>query len=163
MPLPAKLAAAQSELQACEAHLASKERELAAMRTAAVRRGLTVRCTALAECGQTWTAMGTEALRSLGTLEGDAPVMNGVTLASLHSAKGLEWEAVFLAGLNEGLMPISFAKTGDEIDEERRLLYVGITRARKHLTFTWSRSRTPGGRANRKRSRFLSAITSEKS
>ncbi|GGH59722.1 ATP-dependent helicase [Rothia aerolata] len=88
----------------------------------------------------------------------DAPVMNGVTLASLHSAKGLEWDAVFLAGLNEGLMPISFAKTGDEIDEERRLLYVGITRARKHLTFSWSRSRTPGGRANRKRSRFLDAL-----
>lgn len=77
MPLPAKLSAAQSELQACEAHLASKERELAAMRTAAVRRGLSVRCTALAECGQAWTAMGTEALRSLGTLEADAPVMNG--------------------------------------------------------------------------------------
>lgn len=77
VPLPAKLSAAQSELQACEAHLASKERELAAMRTAAVRRGLSVRCTALAECGQAWTAMGTEALRSLGTLEADAPVMNG--------------------------------------------------------------------------------------
>lgn len=88
----------------------------------------------------------------------DPPVMNGVTLASLHSAKGLEWDAVFLCGLNEGLMPISFAKTGDEIDEERRLLYVGITRARKHLTFTWSRARTPGGRANRRRSRFLDSI-----
>lgn len=86
------------------------------------------------------------------------PQVNGVTLASLHSAKGLEWDAVFLCGLNEGLMPISFAKTGDEIDEERRLLYVGITRARKHLTFSWSRARTPGGRANRKRSRFLDSI-----
>lgn len=88
----------------------------------------------------------------------DAPSMNGVTLASLHSAKGLEWDAVFLCGLNEGLMPISFAKTSDAVDEERRLFYVGITRARKYLTFTWSRSRTPGGRSGRQRSRFISDI-----
>ncbi|WP_269927928.1 ATP-dependent helicase [Kocuria massiliensis] len=88
----------------------------------------------------------------------DAPVMNGVTLASLHSAKGLEWDAVFLCGLSEGLMPISFAQTGDEIDEERRLLYVGITRARERIYFSWSLSRTPGGKAHRKRSRFLDDI-----
>ncbi|GAA1744321.1 ATP-dependent helicase [Rothia terrae] len=88
----------------------------------------------------------------------DAPSMDGITLASLHSAKGLEWDAVYLCGLNEGLMPISFAKTSDEIDEERRLLYVGITRARKYITFSWSLSRTPGGRANRKRSRFLDTL-----
>lgn len=87
-----------------------------------------------------------------------APVMNGVTLASLHSAKGLEWDAVFLAGLSEGLMPIAFAQTGDEVDEERRLLYVGITRARRHLSLSWSLSRTPGGRGNRRRSRFLDAL-----
>lgn len=88
----------------------------------------------------------------------DAPVMDGVSLASLHAAKGLEWDAVFLCGLNEGLVPISYAVTSDEIDEERRLLYVGITRARKYVTFTWSLSRTPGGRSNRKRSRFLDDI-----
>ena len=88
----------------------------------------------------------------------DAPVMEGVTLASLHSAKGLEWDAVFLCGLNEGLMPITFAQTSDEIDEERRLLYVGITRARKYLWFTWSDSRTAGGRGKRRRSRFLDDI-----
>ncbi|MDO4898825.1 MAG: ATP-dependent helicase [Rothia sp. (in: high G+C Gram-positive bacteria)] len=88
----------------------------------------------------------------------DAPEMNGVTLASLHSAKGLEWDAVFLCGLSEGLMPISFAQSSDAVDEERRLLYVGITRARTYLTFTWSRSRTPGGRGNRSRSRFIDDI-----
>lgn len=88
----------------------------------------------------------------------DAPSLNGVTLASLHSAKGLEWEAVFLVGLSEGLMPISFAQTSDEIDEERRLFYVGITRARSHVTLTWSRSRTPGGRASRRRSRFIDDV-----
>ncbi|MDO5366378.1 ATP-dependent helicase, partial [Kocuria sp.] len=88
----------------------------------------------------------------------EAPVMDGVTLASMHSAKGLEWDAVFLAGLSEGLMPISFAETADGVDEERRLFYVGITRAREHLVLSWSLSRTPGGRPTRSRSRFLDAI-----
>lgn len=88
----------------------------------------------------------------------EAPVMDGVTLASMHSAKGLEWDAVFLAGLSEGLLPISFADTADGVDEERRLFYVGITRAREHLVLSWSLSRTPGGRPTRSRSRFLDAI-----
>ncbi|MFC4905240.1 ATP-dependent helicase [Kocuria oceani] len=92
------------------------------------------------------------------TAQQDAPVMNGVTLASLHSAKGLEWDAVFLAGLSEGLVPIGFAETADEIDEERRLLYVGITRAREHLVLSWTLSRTPGGRPTRKPSRFLDGL-----
>ena len=84
--------------------------------------------------------------------------MQGVTLASLHAAKGLEWDAVFLVGLCEGLMPISFADTPEAVDEERRLLYVGITRAREHLALSWSTARTPGGRANRKPSRFLDGL-----
>ncbi len=87
-----------------------------------------------------------------------APTVQGVTLASLHSAKGLEWDAVFLVGLSEGLMPISFADTPESVDEERRLLYVGITRAREHLFLSWSTARTPGGRANRKPSRFLDGL-----
>ncbi|MBG6216560.1 DNA helicase-2/ATP-dependent DNA helicase PcrA [Arthrobacter sp. CAN_A6] len=87
-----------------------------------------------------------------------APTVQGVTLASLHSAKGLEWDAVFLVGLSEGLMPISFADTQEGIDEERRLLYVGITRARAHLYLSWSTSRSPGGRASRKPSRFLDVL-----
>ncbi|MEC5197981.1 DNA helicase-2/ATP-dependent DNA helicase PcrA [Arthrobacter sp. PL16] len=87
-----------------------------------------------------------------------APTVQGVTLASLHSAKGLEWDAVFLVGLSEGLMPISFADTQEAVDEERRLLYVGITRARVHLAMSWSTSRSPGGRASRKPSRFLDAL-----
>ncbi|AJT42987.1 ATP-dependent DNA helicase [Psychromicrobium lacuslunae] len=87
-----------------------------------------------------------------------APTVQGVTLASLHSAKGLEWDAVFLVGLSEGLMPISFADTAEAVDEERRLLYVGITRAREFLSLSWSLSRTPGGRANRKPSRFLDGL-----
>ncbi|CEA08692.1 ATP-dependent DNA helicase UvrD2 [Arthrobacter saudimassiliensis] len=87
-----------------------------------------------------------------------APTVQGVTLASLHSAKGLEWDAVFLVGLSEGLMPISFADTQEAVDEERRLLYVGITRAREHLALSWSTSRTPGGRASRRPSRFLDGL-----
>ena len=87
-----------------------------------------------------------------------APTVEGVTLASLHAAKGLEWDAVFLVGLSEGLMPISLADGRDAVEEERRLLYVGITRAREHLHLSWSRSRTPGGRASRGPSRFLDGL-----
>jgi len=87
-----------------------------------------------------------------------APTVEGVTLASLHSAKGLEWDAVLLVGLSEGLMPISFADGTEAVEEERRLLYVGITRAREHLHLSWSRSRTPGGRGTRAPSRFLEGL-----
>ncbi|REE03505.1 ATP-dependent DNA helicase UvrD2 [Citricoccus nitrophenolicus] len=90
-----------------------------------------------------------------------APTVQGVTLASLHSAKGLEWDAVFLVGLSEGLMPISFADTQEDIDEERRLLYVGITRARLRLFLTWTLSRGTGGRSTRKPSRFLDSLDPE--
>ncbi|MCC2319069.1 ATP-dependent DNA helicase UvrD2 [Cellulomonas sp. zg-Y138] len=87
-----------------------------------------------------------------------APTVEGVTLASLHAAKGLEWDAVFLAGMSEGLMPISLAETDAAIAEERRLLYVGITRAREHLELSYARSRNPGGRASRRRTRFLDGL-----
>ncbi|ROS31363.1 ATP-dependent helicase [Cellulomonas sp. PhB150] len=84
-----------------------------------------------------------------------APTVEGVTLASLHAAKGLEWDAVFLAGLSEGLLPTALADTPAAVAEERRLLYVGVTRAREHLQLSWARSRMPGGRASRSMSRFL--------
>ncbi|MFD5103602.1 ATP-dependent DNA helicase UvrD2 [Streptomyces albidochromogenes] len=87
-----------------------------------------------------------------------APTVQGVTLASLHSAKGLEWDAVFLVGLTEGMMPITYAKTDDQVEEERRLLYVGVTRARHHLGLSWALSRSPGGRASRRPSRFLNGL-----
>src|SRR5690606_20493793 len=73
----------------------------------------------------------------------------GVTLASLHSAKGLEWDAVFLVGLAEGTLPTTYAKTDAAIEEERRLLYVGVTRAREFLWLSYAQARTPGGRARR--------------
>ncbi len=87
-----------------------------------------------------------------------APVVDGVTLASLHSAKGLEWDAVLLVGLTEGLLPISYAETADQVEEERRLLYVGVTRARERLRLSWALARSPGGRATRRPSRFLDAL-----
>ncbi|MFD8977855.1 MULTISPECIES: ATP-dependent DNA helicase UvrD2 [Streptomyces] len=87
-----------------------------------------------------------------------APTVQGVTLASLHAAKGLEWDAVFLVGLTEGMMPITYAKTDEQVEEERRLLYVGVTRARLHLSLSWSLSRAPGGRASRRPTRFLKGL-----
>ncbi|WP_432572495.1 ATP-dependent DNA helicase UvrD2 [Kineococcus sp. SYSU DK005] len=84
-----------------------------------------------------------------------APTVDGVTLASFHAAKGLEWDVVHLVGVSEGLLPISFAETPDEVEEERRLLYVGVTRAREAVHVSWANARTPGGRATRKPSRFL--------
>ncbi len=87
-----------------------------------------------------------------------APTVEGVTLASLHAAKGLEWDAVFLVGLTDGTMPIQHAETPAEIEEERRLLYVGVTRARTRLALSWGLSRSEGGRKTRRRSRFLTGI-----
>ncbi|MGV9994447.1 ATP-dependent DNA helicase UvrD2 [Streptomyces sp. NPDC003374] len=87
-----------------------------------------------------------------------APTVEGVTLASLHSAKGLEWDAVFLVGVAEGMMPITYARTDEQIEEERRLLYVGVTRAREHLYVSWSVSRSPGSRPSRRPSRFLDGL-----
>lgn len=90
-----------------------------------------------------------------------APAVDGVALASLHAAKGLEWDAVFLVGVCEGLLPITLAEGEDAVAEERRLLYVGVTRARVHLTLSYARSRTVGGRASRRPSRFLEGIWPE--
>ncbi|WP_276028344.1 ATP-dependent DNA helicase UvrD2 [Mycolicibacterium madagascariense] len=95
------------------------------------------------------------------------PVVQGVTLASLHAAKGLEWDAVFLVGLADGTLPISHALSrgadSEQVEEERRLLYVGITRARVHLALSWALARTPGGRQGRKPSRFLNGVAPQAS
>ena len=77
------------------------------------------------------------------------PTVDGVTLASLHSAKGLEWDAVFLVGLVEGTLPTSYARSDAALEEERRLLYVGITRAREWLWLSYAQARSPGGRPRR--------------
>jgi DNA helicase-2/ATP-dependent DNA helicase PcrA len=86
-----------------------------------------------------------------------APTVDGVTLSSLHSAKGLEWDAVLVVGLAEGTLPTTYARTPEALEEERRLLYVGITRARQWLWLSYAAARSPGGR-QRRACRFLPAL-----
>jgi DNA helicase-2/ATP-dependent DNA helicase PcrA len=88
--------------------------------------------------------------------EGDAPVV----LMTLHSAKGLEFESVFLVGLEEGSLPHSRSQdSNDALEEERRLCYVGMTRARERLYLSWAQSRQVfGQRRLNQPSRFLEEI-----
>jgi DNA helicase-2/ATP-dependent DNA helicase PcrA len=124
---------------------------------------------ALAELAEEFATHAAEPTlpRFVGELEQRAaaqhpPTVAGVTLASLHAAKGLEWDAVFLVGLAEGTLPIQHADGDDAaIEEERRLLYVGVTRAREHLWLSWALARKPGGRRMRRRSRFMYGLLPE--
>ena len=86
---------------------------------------------------------------------------DGVNLLTYHRAKGLEWDAVFLPMLEDGTLPIRQAFDDEAaLAEERRLLYVGITRARRHLHLSWAdRRETRGREARRTRSRFLAGLT----
>lgn len=85
---------------------------------------------------------------------------NGVTLMTLHSAKGLEFPVVFIAGLEEGLFPLSRnLLSDDEIEEERRLFYVGATRAQEKLYLSYALSRALGSEfVNCRPSRFIKEI-----
>ncbi|MEP7327477.1 MAG: UvrD-helicase domain-containing protein [Gemmatimonadota bacterium] len=86
----------------------------------------------------------------------------GVTLMTLHTAKGLEWPVVALAGMEEGLFPIRRAIDAGDVEEERRLCYVGITRARDKLYVSWARARRWGGkRMDTMQSRFLKALPAQ--
>jgi DNA helicase-2/ATP-dependent DNA helicase PcrA len=113
------------------------------------------------------TVEGADLRQYVGELEQRAdaqhpPTVEGVTLASMHAAKGLEWDAVFVVGLVEGTMPIQHADSDPAaVEEERRLLYVAVTRAREHLWLSWSLARAAGGRRNRRRSRFLYGLIPE--
>src|SRR5207244_12145769 len=84
----------------------------------------------------------------------------GVTLMTVHMAKGLEWPVVTLAGLEDGLFPL--ARSASEpggLEEERRLCYVGLTRAREKLYLSWARTRYRNGRLElAEPSRFLEAV-----
>jgi DNA helicase II / ATP-dependent DNA helicase PcrA len=86
-----------------------------------------------------------------------APTPDGVTVATLHAAKGLEWPCVFVIGCAEGSLPIVYADTEERIAEERRLFYVGVTRAKDRLACTWALTRTGSGRS-REPSRFLADL-----
>jgi len=87
------------------------------------------------------------------------PDLRAVTLTTVHAAKGLEWDCVHLAGLADGLLPISYARTPDAVEEERRLFYVAVTRARRTLRLSYARG---GGQREGERapSRFLAGLDS---
>ena len=89
----------------------------------------TTHATTETDAGRVPTLAGFVAELDRRAHEQHAPVAEGVTLATLHAAKGLEWDAVFLCGMQEGSMPITYADTPAAVEEERRLLYVGVTRA----------------------------------
>ena len=86
-----------------------------------------------------------------------APTGQGVTLSTLHAAKGLEWDAVAIVGAHEGSLPFVLATRPEEVAEERRLFYVGVTRAREHLRVSWSVTRNGGGQ-RRRPTRFLDGV-----
>jgi DNA helicase-2/ATP-dependent DNA helicase PcrA len=103
-----------------------------------------------------------EFLDSVALLEenDDEGGVDGISLMTLHSAKGLEFDVVFLAGLEDGLLPHANSRDEQEaIEEERRLAYVGITRARRRLALTAARSRFLFGQRQPTRlSRFLDEL-----
>jgi DNA helicase-2/ATP-dependent DNA helicase PcrA len=92
--------------------------------------------------------------------DGDSPTGgDAVELLTFHRAKGLEWPSVFVTGLERGLVPIAYAETAATRAEERRLLYVALTRAERHLVLSWAAERTLGARAMaRHRSPYLDEI-----
>jgi DNA helicase-2/ATP-dependent DNA helicase PcrA len=96
-------------------------------------------------------------LSSHDTIQGAS---EGVTLMTLHTAKGLEWPVVALTGLEDGLFPLARAEEQEfGLEEERRLCYVGITRAKDKLYLSWARARRRGGELRPGRaSRFLQAL-----
>ncbi|MBI2709023.1 MAG: ATP-dependent DNA helicase UvrD2 [Actinobacteria bacterium] len=121
---------------------------------------------ALVRLGDEFTAVeptGTvQELRSwlAANLQGDdVSERDAVEVVTFHAAKGLEWPVVHLAGLEDGLVPISHARTDEAKAEERRLLYVAVTRAEQALRITWAEERSFGERAlRRKPSPYIGAL-----
>src|SRR5207237_8220991 len=104
-----------------------------------------------------FTAWATAALRGdtgAGSADDDA-----VEVVTFHRAKGLEWPVVFVCGLERGLVPIGRAESTEDRAEERRLLYVALTRAERRLHCSWAQSRTFGTRvSNRQPSPWVAGM-----
>ena len=96
-------------------------------------------------------------------LEGrDFEDIDAVHLSTLHAAKGLEFRHVFLVGLEEGVLPHREAIDAGDVDEERRLMYVGVTRAQHSLHLSWCRTRKRAGeRVSCMPSRFIGELAQE--
>jgi DNA helicase-2/ATP-dependent DNA helicase PcrA len=86
---------------------------------------------------------------------------DAVILATFHRAKGLEWPIVFVVGLSDGIVPLSGARTAAARDEERRLLYVALSRAERELTCTWAERPAGGADVARRPSPWLAAVERE--
>ena len=86
----------------------------------------------------------TQTIALISMLDKEDPDFDGVQMATLHASKGLEFPHVFLVGVEEGLLPHQSSIDEDKIEEERRLMYVGITRAQRSLNITWCERRKSG-------------------
>ncbi len=86
----------------------------------------------------------TQTIALISMLDKEDPDFDGVQMATLHASKGLEFPHVFLVGVEEGLLPHQSSVDEDKIEEERRLMYVGITRAQRSLNITWCERRKSG-------------------
>lgn len=84
---------------------------------------------------------------------------DGVQILTLHAAKGLEWKIVHLCGVEEGFHPISHADTELALEEERRLFFVGLTRAEEQLHISWARNRALGSKRSRKPSMYIRELS----
>ncbi|MFU2486364.1 UvrD-helicase domain-containing protein [Thauera sp. WH-1] len=86
----------------------------------------------------------TQTIALMSMLDKEDPDFDGVQMATLHASKGLEFPHVFLVGVEEGLLPHQSSIDEDKVEEERRLMYVGITRAQRSLNLTWCERRKSG-------------------
>ena len=144
-------------------------RELVAERAATATPEESASLGALADIGEVFHTVRPDAsagdwlawLPSTAKDRSDSPAAaDAVTLSSFHRAKGLEWEEVWVAGAEEGLVPLGRPRSGPAEREERQLLYVALTRAMQVLHVTYARTRSFGGRpVPRQPSRWLSALS----